>query len=427
MLEIRRGMLLNGRYRLEAPLSPPAGRAMGEVWKTQDVRMERTVAVKFPQLYALRPAEAEERLKRFQVEAAATARIRRDEVVEIYDRGEQDGYPFLVMEYIDGTTLEDFMHENVMIDLGAATSVVVGVAYVLAAAHSLGIVHRDVKPSNIMITRQDGKVKVLDFGIARLEGGENDTRLTRTGAQLGTVRYMAPEQFRSERATSVTDVYALGCIFYEMLAGRPVFVGPGAFEYQKQHLEVKPIPLSSWRPDLPDEVLELVDMMLSKDPSDRPGTADEVNIRLREHLPKSGSDAPDDLVHYDPTLPFRNPCAPAEPVRGPRGVRALPETPPFRHRGEVKDLCVQARKLMLGDPAQAIAMMGARLPDARQFYGARDTHVLDLAVQLAGALEEHGRRIAAYEAYRSVYEDTMGLAALERYSAAAHEGMRRCE
>ncbi|MEV1091607.1 serine/threonine protein kinase [Streptomyces microflavus] len=427
VLDIRAAMLLNGRYRLEVSLSPSTGRAMGEVWKAQDVRMERTVVVKFPQLYAMRSAEAEERLKRFQVEAVATAQIRRDGVVEVHDRGEQDGHPFLVMEYIDGITLEDFMAENGMIDLSAAASVVVGVAYVLAAVHSLGIVHRDIKPSNIMIARQDGKVKVLDFGIARLEGGENDTRLTRTGAQLGTVCYMAPEQFRSERATAATDLYALGCIFYEMLAGRSVFDGPGAFEYQKQHLEQKPIPLKYWRPELPEDVLELVDMMLSKDLVDRPGTADEINSRLRGHLPKSGSEAPDDLIHYDPTIPFRNPCAPGEPMRGSRGVLALAETPPFRSRGEVKDLCVQARKLMLGDPGQAIAMMAARLPEARQFYGARDTHVLDLARQLAGALEEQGSREAAYEAYRSLREDTKGLAALSSYSDAAREGMRRCE
>ncbi|MER7909939.1 serine/threonine-protein kinase [Streptomyces sp. NPDC096068] len=400
---------------------------MGEVWKAQDLRMERTVVVKFPQLYAVHASEAEERLKRFQVEMTATARLGLEEVVDVYDWGNEEGHPFLVMEYIEGVTLERFMDENGMLDLKVAVSVVVGVAHALAAAHSLGIVHRDIKPSNIMITRRDGKIKVLDFGIARLEGRPDDTRLTRTGAQLGTVHYMAPEQFRSEVATPATDLYALGCIFYEMLAGRWVFEGPGSFEFQKQHLEEKPIPLSYWRPDLPEDILHLIDRMLSKDPADRPGTASEVNAKARQYLPERGSEAPDDLYRHDPTIPFRNPCAPHEPVRRKMSAPISSEALPFRHRGEVKDLRTHAQKLMLSDPEEAIRMMSDQLPDAQKFYGAIDTHVLDLGEQLANALEKYGLQENAYRAYVSLYEDTKGMPGLDNYNKRAEEGMHRCE
>ncbi|MFD4396688.1 serine/threonine protein kinase [Kitasatospora sp. NPDC058478] len=424
VLKSRRGLLLAGRYRLDEFLSPGG---MGEIWKAYDERMERVIVVKFPQLHSVDPQGQEDLIKRFAQEVVATARVEVAGAPHIFDYGQEDGYPYLVMEYIRGLTLRDFMAEHGALELSVVASVAVGICHVLAEAHALGIVHRDIKPENVMLTEREGLIKVLDFGIARFSEEAGRARLTRTGDMPGTFAYMAPEQFKGQVATVSSDLYSLGGVIYEMAAGRPVFKGTSVFDYQLWHLEESPIPLERVNPDLPREFVELVDLLLSKDPADRPGTADEVNRRLRGYLPTSGSPAPDGLIEHDPTLPHRNPCAPLEPVPALRlRATSMPTPPQFRHRSEVQDLCRQAGEVMLSDPARAATMIKDRLRDAMRHYGRIDNHVLDLRFRLAVALETGGHRDEAFQTYQEAHRDTTGVPALERYATEASEGMRRC-
>ncbi|AXI78779.1 serine/threonine protein kinase [Peterkaempfera bronchialis] len=425
VLKSRRGLVLAGRYRLDEFLSPGG---MGEIWKAYDERMERVVVVKFPQLHSVHPRGQRELVKRFAQEVIATARVEVAGALQIFDYGEEDGYPYLVMEYIRGLTLRDFMAEHGALELSVVASVAVGICHVLAEAHALGIVHRDIKPENVMITEREGLIKVLDFGIARFAEETGRTRLTKTGDMPGTVDYMAPEQFEGHVATVSSDLYSLGCVIYEMAAGRPVFKGASAFDYQRWHLYESPIPLERVNPDFPRQFLDLADSLLSKDPADRPGTADEVNRCLRRYLPKSGSPAPEGMIEHDPTLPYSNPCAPMKPVSDARRrATTMPTTPVFRHRDEVEALRRQAGEVMLSDPARAAKLIKDRLPAAMRHYGRIDNHVLDLRFQLAEALETGGHRSEAFHTYKEAHHDTDGVPALERYVKEASEGMRRCE
>ncbi|WP_328955663.1 serine/threonine-protein kinase [Kitasatospora purpeofusca] len=424
VLKSRRGQVLGGRYRLDEFLSPGG---MGDIWKAYDETMERVVVVKFPQLHSADPKGREDVINRFAQEVVATARVEVAGAPHIFDYGHEDGHPYLVMEYIRGLTLRDFMAEHGALGLGVVASVAVGICHVLAEAHRLGIVHRDIKPENVMITEREGLIKVLDFGIARFAEGTGRPRLTRTGDMPGTVAYMAPEQFEGQAATESSDLYSLGGVLYEMAAGQPVFKGVDAFEYQRWHLSESPVPLEQMASDLPRDFLDLVDSLLSKDPADRPGTVDEVNRRLRRYLPPSESPAPEGMIEYDPTLPFRNPCAPIELASERcRPVAAVPTALSFRHRGEVEELSRQVGELMLGDPARAAEVINERLPEAMEHYGRIDACVLDLRFQLAAALESGGYRDEAFRAYQEAHRDTLGVPSLERYVKEASEGMRRC-
>ncbi|MFE2177231.1 serine/threonine-protein kinase [Kitasatospora sp. NPDC059462] len=424
VLKSRRGLVLAGRYRLDEVLGHGG---MGEIWKAYDERMERVVVVKFPQLDAADPQGRDNLVKRFVQEVVATARVEVAGAPHIFDYGQEGNHPYLVMEYIRGLTLKDFMAEHGPLDPEVVASVAVGICHVLAEAHRLGIVHRDIKPENIMITAREGLVKVLDFGIARFAEEISGTKLTKTGDRPGTIAYMAPEQFEGHVATESSDLYSLGGVIYEMAAGQSVFKGTTVFDYHRWHLEESPIPLDRLRPDYPREFCDLADSLLSKDPAARPGTVDEVNRGLRRYLPKSGSPSLDGMVVHDPTLPHRNPCAPMEPVPAPRRhAPSTPVLPSFRHRSEVEDLCRRARAVMPGDPSRAVQMIKGRLPDAMRHYGRIDNHVLDLRFRLAEALENGGHRTEAFLAYQEAHHDTVGVPSLEKYVQEASEGMLRC-
>ncbi len=178
-------------------------------------------------------------LKRFQQEAGVAARFTNTGVASVYDFGEEHGHFYLVMELVQGSTLDELMDECGPLELSVAASIIVPICAVLAAAHRAGIVHRDLKPSNVMVSEQ-GHTKVLDFGIARVEGTAVDTRLTRTGRNPGSPGYMAPEQYEGKQVTGRSDLYALGCLLYEMLAGRPVFPQDDEFALLHMHTTVPP-------------------------------------------------------------------------------------------------------------------------------------------------------------------------------------------
>ena len=185
------------------------------------------------------------------------------------------GLPYLAMELIDGHPLTELIDEEPQLPVSWAAAIAAQIAGGLASAHSAGIVHRDLKPANLMLTR-DGTVKILDFGMGRMVDDADQTRLTSTGVAVGTARYMAPEQFRAERVTASADLYALGCVLYELLIGKPPFNANVAFELSEQHQSLRPPSLTVVRPDLPDELVMLVNRLLEKDAANRPENATQV-------------------------------------------------------------------------------------------------------------------------------------------------------
>ncbi|MFF5719877.1 serine/threonine-protein kinase [Streptomyces buecherae] len=425
MFEIRAGRVLRSRYRLDVPLR--AG-GMGMVWQAYDLAFGRVIAVKFANpAAALTTRDRDEMLKRFQQEAGVTARFTTGGVPAVYDVGEEYGHFYFVMELIQGATLEDLMDECGMLELSVAASIIVPICDVLAAAHRVGIVHRDLKPSNVMISEQ-GHTKVLDFGIARVTGAADDTRLTRTGRNPGSPGYMSPEQYKGEEVTGRSDLYTLGCLLYELLAGRPVFPRHDEFALRHMHTTVTPDALGVLREGLPDEVLGLVDRLLAKDPADRPATADEVNRVLRPYLPVSGDGPPVDYISPDPTRPFREPFAPEDvPLTVPRVELPATASRTYRPRADAKDLHHEVRRLLTTEPAKAVDLLVERLPDLGDQYGLRSREVLDLRFDLAEALLAQADREAARAVYTEIQQDTVGVDGLEVYRVRAEEGLARCD
>ncbi|MFE2599606.1 serine/threonine-protein kinase [Streptomyces sp. NPDC059396] len=425
MFEIRRGYVLRARYRLDHPLGTGG---MGTVWQAYDVALGRAVAVKFANpAVASTPEQRGEMVKRFQQEAGVTARFTNIGVPAVYDAGEEHGHFYLVMELIRGASLEELMAECGMFELPVAASIIVPICHVLAAAHDVGIVHRDLKPSNVMISEQ-GYTKVLDFGIARVTGAVDDTRLTGTGGNPGSPAYMSPEQATGEEVTGRSDLYTVGCLLYEMLAGRRVFPDRGEFALRQMHATVPPDPLGMLREGLPDEVLDLVSRLLAKNLADRPANADEVNRALRPYLPVSGDGPPLDYISPDPTRPFRELFAPeVMPLTGSWAYLPAAASSTYRPRADAKDLHHQVRRMLMTEPAKAVDLLSERLPDLGEQYGLRAREVLDLRFDLAEALLATGDREESRAVYTEVQRDTVGVVGLEMYRTQAEEGLARCD
>jgi serine/threonine protein kinase len=272
--------VLAGRYTLVSPL----GRGgMGQVWEALDTRLNRKVAVKLLTVGAFTASpDSPQDVRRFSREAAVTAQLVHPSVPAVFDAGTYDGGFYLVMELVDGYTLRDLVAEQGPLPVGWAAAIAGQVAAVLAIAHQRGILHRDIKPQNVMLTR-DGTTKVLDFGVA----GIISQPITSTGVAVGTPGYMAPEQLHNLPAIPRTDLYALGCLLYEMLAGEPVFTATSPAGLIRMHLEQAPPPLR--RRDVPPQLESLLWQLLDKDPGRRPADAHEV---------------------YDLLLPFVSPPGP---------------------------------------------------------------------------------------------------------------------
>ena len=230
------GMVVGGRYQLQHPLG--AG-AMGEVWAARDKALGRSVAVKLVSLPAA-GREAQRRHERFKRECGITAKLSHQGIPAVYDFGtcEQTGLPYLAMQLIDGPTLTAFLKNHSPLATPAAAAICTQVCSALAAAHDAGLVHRDLKPDNIMLSVQ-GTVFILDFGIAAVEE-PGAARLTATGMVVGTAAYMAPEQAEAGTVTHQTDLYAVGCIAYELLASQPVFCAPTQNAMMRCHIEQTP-------------------------------------------------------------------------------------------------------------------------------------------------------------------------------------------
>jgi len=262
--------LVAGRYAIERPLGHGG---MSTVDLARDIELDRKISLK---RLAENLARDDELRARFKREARLAARLSHPNVIRIYDVGEDgDGRPFIAMEYVDGETLAALVTRQGPLPPREATELGVQIARALAAAHEAGLVHRDVKPQNLML-RSDGVLKLGDFGIAfGLEG----TRLTMTGTVLGTAAYLAPEQARGEEVTAAADVYGAGAVLYELLTGRP----PRNVMSLAQLSATGAIPAPQ---DAPPELARIVLRCLAADPADRPASAAGLARELATTLPE---------------------------------------------------------------------------------------------------------------------------------------------
>src|SRR5579863_495944 len=254
--------VLGDRYQLQEPI----GRGgMATIYRGRDRRMERVVAIKV--LRDIYSTDAKF-VTRFQREAKAASALQHPNIVQVYDYGQTDGNYFIVMELIEGTDLRRYLRSRGVLDTERAIIIAHDVALGLGAAHRRGIVHRDVKPQNVLVGR-DGSIKLTNFGIASVYKDINAERLTTTGMTLGTVQYYAPEQAQGEIVSPAADVYALGIVMYEMLTGKPPFDGDTPVSVAVRHIQDLPEPPRKQNPKIPPGLEALILRCLEKDPRDR--------------------------------------------------------------------------------------------------------------------------------------------------------------
>ena len=272
---------LAGRYVLEEPI----GRGgMGEVWRGTDTVLGREVAVK---TVDLRRIPDDTGTARFEREARATAGLSHPGVVTVHDSGVEGDTAYIVMELLPGPSLADRI-ANGPVPVEEVVEVGQQVASALDAAHARGLVHRDIKPANIAYAA-DGRVRVLDFGITQLGEAPGSQALTATHTVMGTAEYLAPEQALGGRVDGRADLYALGCVLYALLAGRPPFRGPTPVATMMMHGQ-DPVPdVRDLRPDTPDWLAEVVHGLLAKNPDDRPAGAAAVAAALASREPLAGA------------------------------------------------------------------------------------------------------------------------------------------
>src|SRR5262249_13422220 len=272
--------LLGGRYELDGIV----GRGgMAEVYRARDLRLDRIVAVK-----TLREDLARDQTfqARFRREAQSAASLNHPSIVAVYDHGEDSTgmshVPFIVMEYVDGRTIRDLLRDDRRLLPERALEVTDGVLRALEYSHRNGIVHRDIKPGNVMLTRS-GQVKVMDFGIARAVSDAQAT-MTQTAQVIGTAQYLSPEQARGERVDARSDLYSVGCLLYELLTGRPPFMGDSPVAIAYQHVREAPVPPSRVDPELPAWADAIVLRAMEKDPAARYQSAAEMRSDVQRAL-----------------------------------------------------------------------------------------------------------------------------------------------
>ncbi len=271
---------LGGRYELGSVL----GRGgMAEVYLAHDSRLGRTVAVKTLRADLARDPSFQARFRR---EAQSAASLNHPAIVAVYDTGEDyvDGVsiPYIVMEYVDGSTLRELLHSGRKLLPERSLEMTVGILQALEYSHRNGIVHRDIKPANVMLTRT-GQVKVMDFGIARAMGDSGMT-MTQTAAVIGTAQYLSPEQAKGETVDARSDLYSTGCLLYELLTVRPPFVGDSPVAVAYQHVREDPQPPSAFDPEVTPEMDAIVLKALTKDPDYRYQSADEMRADIEAYL-----------------------------------------------------------------------------------------------------------------------------------------------
>jgi serine/threonine-protein kinase len=298
------GVALGGRYRLERRI---AVGGMGEVWQGYDESLTRPVAVKvLRDEYAGDPGF----LQRFRTEARNSAALGHPNIAALFDYGEQHGSAYLVMELVIGEPLSDALERTPVLPSSHLIPILAQTARGLAAAHEAGVVHRDIKPGNILVTR-GGRVKITDFGVSRAAG---QPTMTASGMVMGTAQYLSPEQAVGKPATPLSDLYSLGVVAYEALAGHRPFTGPTAVDIAVAHVNdpVPPLP-----PTVERGLAALVMRLLDKDPARRPQSADELAGMFDELTPRTpATGVPVVVTPVAPTTTSAAPVpvAPANPA-----------------------------------------------------------------------------------------------------------------
>jgi tRNA A-37 threonylcarbamoyl transferase component Bud32/tetratricopeptide (TPR) repeat protein len=440
-----------GRYELIEEIESGG---MGTVWRGYDAVLDREIAVKLIRSDAVAsPAQAKEFASRFQREARVTARIGHHGVPQVFDAVlDEASYDrlYLVMEYVRGTSLRAVLEgagaedgTTALLPVSWAASIAAQICAVLSYAHAIPVVHRDLKPDNVLIAA-DGTVKVLDFGIAKLLRTDV-TRLTATGSPIGTSRYMSPEQVDGAQITPLSDLYALGCVLHELLAGQPVFDGDSDYALMRQHMDASPAPLRTLRPEMPEELEALTLELLAKAPEQRPADAYAVYERLLPHLPLPGTQlgsggpaafadgGPAPTGVPDPTVVYRQPNAPLRraPAPVPSPEPADPAPVPVRADTALRDAIRDAytRSADLADSGrftQAADVLKAAIGPAATALGAQNPRVLGLRRQRAAVLmagEDFRRALPEFDALAAAYARTAGPSShdtLECRQRAAH-------
>lgn len=343
------GVILCNRYLIEREVG--AG-GMGAVYAATDLRTGGIVAVKvLHPLYAHNP----EYVSRLRREAQIAASIRTPRAVKVIDLDEHEGMPFLVMEYVEGESLDEILDRVGSLPLDEALGICIEINRALEGAHAVGVVHRDLKPQNVKMTGE-GEVKVLDFGIAR---AENLPGITGTNMFTGTPEYCAPERLDGPGDIR-SDIYSLGVMLYELLAGQRPFNAPTAFGVLRMHetAPVPPLPVEA-----PPEVQEILDRTLAKNPSDRYQTPGELMAALRATYERAASGdrprRPVTPVLTPPTSPVR--AGSVEPTVVAPGVRTVtrPPAPPVTTAPPTPRSAPDVRRLaMFGAPVLALALVG---------------------------------------------------------------------
>ena len=317
----REQVVLNGRYELHRRV----GRGgMAEVYLARDRLLERMVAIKilFPE-FATDPSF----VARFRREAQAAANLNHPNIVGVYDWGKERGTYYIVMEFVDGRSVSDIIRTDGPIEPKRAASIAADVAAALGFAHRKGVVHRDVKPGNVLITKS-GEVKVADFGIARAMTATSEDNLTQTGSVMGTATYFSPEQAQGKPVDARSDLYSLGVVLFEMVSGRPPFHADSPVAIAYKHVQ-EPIPsLAEKVPEVPRDYVAITERALAKDPDDRYPDAAEMRadlLRFCDGRPLAGA----------PTGPACPPTpapapAPIAVAVDPLPVAAPVEAPPKR-------------------------------------------------------------------------------------------------
>ena len=302
------GRILGGRYRLDREL---ARGGMATVWIGEDPLLSRRVAVKL----LLPELAVDDALRvRFRNEAIAAAKLTHPGIVATYDTGDDDGTAYIVMELVEGKTLRHLIDERGRLPVHEAVDISSQVADALEHAHRQGLVHRDIKPANVLV-QTDGRVKVTDFGIAKAAGGDD---LTRTGTVVGTARYLAPEQVNGHTVDGRADVYALGLILYEMLAGRAPFGGDSDMATAVARLTNAPEPIRAARPEVSRPLEDVLARSLARDPEYRYQSAQALKDALAPGL---------DMAPTGPLAPPVPPRRPSPPPSGPSPTQVAPSPP----------------------------------------------------------------------------------------------------
>ncbi|HKB31705.1 MAG TPA: protein kinase [Streptosporangiaceae bacterium] len=371
------GVLLSGRYRLDQRI---AAGGMGEVWRGTDEVLGRPVAVKL-----LRHAYVgdEALASRFRAEARYAASLSHPGIAQVFDYGEQDtgrdsgGGAYLVMELVPGEPLSAILARTGRLSPEVTLDIIAQAASALQAAHASGIVHRDIKPGNLLVTA-DGRVKITDFGIARAVQAAQAGHLTQTGMVMGTAQYVSPEQASGLRVTHASDVYSLGVVAYECLAGAPPFAAEALIALALAHVREVPRPLP---PNVPTLVCDMVMRMLAKRPEDRPASAQAVADRanvLRDVLPDTSGPGLAEMASEDaaswfsedsPTSPRLHDGATTQiPIDDPERLPRPPYRPVRRRALVVATLSVTI--LGLGVVTTALMLNSHHAADAGGAAGA---------------------------------------------------------